>query len=506
MSRQDPAESATMKAPAVEKVIIVGGGISAWTAAVAIGQAFAEQKLRLTLVDTGVAETEALATHPQSLAFLNSLGLNEIELVKKARASFRLGTLFNTWNHPRHEYLQPFGSHGGPLGHVSFQHFAIKRHLLGGSGAFEDYSLGAVAARAGKFRHPESNPQSIFSTLAYAHHIGRQDLEQLLAERAQQLGVKMVRGAVEDVSLDADSGFVSSVLLDSGERLAAELFVDCSGPKATLIGQALGQDFDDWSKWFAADKVIRCTTPLAVRLEPYTTVTGHERGWLRQVALQNEVQAEFHFSSQDLDEHQTTQALASALQGQAPGEFETSDVTHGLRGQPWFRNCVAFGEAAGRVEPLDISNLALVFNAIQRFLGLFPDRSCSPLLARRFNRLTRWEFENLRDLSLLRYQAVERDDAALWSQWRNQPLPDSLRRKMSLFQSNGQIAYREQEVFFEPYQAAAFIGLEKWPDSYDPFLDTFDFDELTQRFDGMKRMIRETVAQMPSHHALFRRT
>jgi tryptophan halogenase len=98
---------------------------------------------------------------------------------------------------------------------------------------------------------------------------------------------------------------------------------------------------------------------------------------------------------------------------------------------------------------------------------------------------------------------VARDDAALWSQWRNQPLPDSLRRKMSLFQSNGQIAYREQEVFFEPYQAAAFIGLEKWPDSYDPFLDAFDFEELTQRFDGMKRMIQETVAQMPSHHALF---
>jgi tryptophan halogenase len=492
-----------MNAPAIEKVIIVGGGISGWTAAVAIGQAFAEQKLQLTLLDTGAAETEALATHPQSLAFLSNLGLNEIELVKKARASFRLGTLFDAWNHPRHQYLQPFGSHGGPLGQVSFQHFAIKRRLLGDSGAFEDYSLGAVAARAGKFRHPESNPQSIFSTLAYAHHIGRQDLEQLLAERAQQLGVKVVRGAVEDVALDADSGFIASVLLDSGERLAGELFIDCSGPQATLIGQALGQGLDDWSKWFATDRVIRCSAPQAVPREPYTRVTGHERGWLRQVPLQNEVQAEFHFSSQDLNEDQASEALAKALQDQAPGAFETSDVIHGLRDQPWFKNCVAFGEAAGRVEPLDVSNLALVFNAVQRFLGLFPDRSCSPLLARRFNRLTRWEFENLRDLSLLRFQAVARDDAALWSQWRNQPLPDSLRRKMSLFQSNGQIAYREQEVFFEPYQAAAFIGLEKWPDSYDPFLDAFDFEELTQRFDGMKRMIQETAAQMPSHHALF---
>lgn len=492
-----------MQAPAIEKVIIVGGGISGWTAAVAIGQAFAEQNLQLTLVDTGVAETEALATHPQSLAFLHNLGLTEVELVKKARASFRLGTLFNAWNHPKHQYMHPFGSHGGPLGHVSFQHLAIKRHLLGDSVAFEDYSLGAVAARAGKFRHPENNPQSIFSTLAYAHHIGRQDLEQLLAERAQQLGVKVVKGAVEDVTLDTDSGFISSVLLDSGERLAAELFIDCSGRQATLIGQALEQDFDDWSKWFATDKVLRCTAPQAAPREPYTTVSGHERGWLRQVPLQDEVQAEFYFSSQDLNEDQAQQALASALHGQAPGDFEASDISHGLRDQPWFRNCVAFDEAAGRVEPLDISNLALVFNAVQRFLGLFPDRSCSPLLARRFNRLTRWEFENLRDLSLLRYQAVERDDAALWSQWRNEPLPDSLRRKMSLFQSNGQIAYREQEVFFEPYQAAAFIGLEKWPDSYDPFLDAFDFEELTQRFDGMKRMIRETVAQMPSHHALF---
>src|SRR5205823_3311773 len=54
-------------------------------------------------------------------------------------------------------------------------------------------------------------------------------------------------------------------------------------------------------------------------------------------------------------------------------------IRQGRWSQPWLRNCVAIGDAAVGVEPLEWTNLHLAHGAIDRIVSMMPDRDFSPV-------------------------------------------------------------------------------------------------------------------------------
>ena len=72
-----------------------------------------------------------------------------------------------------------------------------------------------------------------------------------------------------------------------GQRIAGDLFVDCSGFVSLLIGKALGEPFQDWSKWLPCDRAaaMPCRTETAVT--PYTSVIAMDSGWRWRIPLQH---------------------------------------------------------------------------------------------------------------------------------------------------------------------------------------------------------------------------
>ena len=74
----------------------------------------------------------------------------------------------------------------------------------------------------------------------------------------------------------------------------------------------------------------------------------------------------------------------------------------GRRVAPWQGNCVAIGEAAGFVEPLESTALHFTQSMIVRFLNLFPTR-VPDVEPHEYNRLVRNELERARDLAIAHY-------------------------------------------------------------------------------------------------------
>src|SRR3546814_16001767 len=86
---------------------------------------------------------------------------------------------------------------------------------------------------------------------------------------------------------DGDSGDVAAILLDSGETIAGDLFIDCTGFRALLIGQTLGVDYEDWTHLLPCDRAIAvATAPLA---DPplFTRATARQAGWQWRIPLQH---------------------------------------------------------------------------------------------------------------------------------------------------------------------------------------------------------------------------
>lgn len=175
----------------------------------------------------------------------------------------------------------------------------------------------------------------------------------------------------------------------------------------------------------------------------------------------------------------------------------------GMRRKAWQRNCVAIGLSGGFLEPLESTSIHLVQTAIMRLLAFFPTAQPSQVDIDEYNRLSRAEFEHVRDFIILHYHATRRTDAPLWEYCRTMPIPASLMHKIDLYQAHGRITDEGNPIFSESNWVQVMWGQGLRPRGYHPVVDVIDLDDLTTYFNSVRQAIAATVYAMPTHQAFL---
>ncbi len=486
----------------VRKIVIVGGGTAGWMAAAALSRIIGGLPgLKITLVESEAIGTVGVgeATIPQIVGFNRLLGIDEAEFVRETHATYKLGIEFVDWLRIGHRYVHPFGSYGLDMLGIEFQHFWLRARALGDESALDAYSIAAMAAKAGKMAWPRPDqPTSPLSRLSYAFQFDAARYARFLRARAEAQGVVRVEGRITTVTQHPETGFVTHVTLDRGDCIEGELFLDCSGFRSLLLGEALGVPFVDWSAWLPCDRAIAIPCELGGNREPLTRSTARPAGWQWRIPLQHRIGNGHVYSSAHMDDDSALALLLANLDGKPLAEPNRLRFTAGHRARLWDRNVIALGLAGGFLEPLESTAIHLVQSGIARLMALFPRTTFSQPEIDRFNFESVRDYVDIRDFLVLHYRATERTDSDFWRYCRQLEPPPGLAEKLMLFESSGRVYREHNELFTETSWLSVMAGQGVSPQSFHPVSLLFDDDETRRRVGHIREVVMAAVGQMPT--------
>jgi tryptophan halogenase len=478
----------------IKKVVIAGGGTAGWMTAAALTKLLGKN-LDVVLVESDDIGTVGVgeATIPTLHIFHRLLNINESEVMAATNATFKLGIQFENWKTPGEDYIHSFGFLGKDCWACGFQHFWVKGKQKGIATEIGDYCVEHLGARQGRFAVLPNQD------LNHAYHMDASLYAKFLRRLSEQHGIKRIEGKIREVQQHTD-GNIRALLLESGELVEGDLFIDCTGFRALLIEQTLNTGFEDWSHWLPCDSAYAVQTKTTQEPVAYTRAIARDAGWQWKIPLQSRVGNGLVFCSKFMSDAEAKQTLIDTVEGEMLFEPRLIKFKTGTRRQHWNKNCVAIGLSSGFLEPLESTSIHLIHRSIIRLLQMFPSNGIVSADVAEFNRQTKIEMDNIRDFIILHYKVTQRTDTRFWRYCKDMDVPDTLTHRIELFKQSGKVYKFAQELFGESSWLQVMIGQGLMPEQYHPIVDLMPDSELNDFLMSIKHNVKRTVSQFPTHH------
>lgn len=488
----------------LQRIVIVGDGVAAWMAAAALARTVRLNDYSIRVIGGGECDddlaplTTADATLPSPSHEHGSIELDEDRLVAESGAAFTFGIALSGWSTPGATYFHPFGSVGAALGPLPFHHLVMRLRREGIPMRLADYSLAALAAQAGRFARPDGNPRSVLSTCRYGVHLDCAALRDRLRQEAEVAGIVREPTRFSQVE-HASDGSIAAVTTGDRQRVEGDLFIDCTGVAARLIGSIPEAGWRDWSAWLPCNRVLAAMIDSARAPPPYSHAEAHSAGWIRHLPMQGRTFLAGYWSADVSSEEGVLERLREAAGRSGLFNAQSATLRLGRRRQAWHRNCVALGSAAALIDPVGVTHLHLLRSAIERLMKLLPgDRLCAAEAAE-YNRLTEMQLDRARDFATLHYKLNGRSGEAFWDACRAMDVPSSLEYKMTLYRSRGRIAMYDEEPLEDVSWANLYDEHGVRPQSYSPIADGFAVAELKAYAERARAIMIDELGRMPRH-------
>ena len=438
-----------------KRVLVVGGGSSGWTAAAYLNAALnigGQKVADISLVESpdvpriGVGE----ATVPYIKQCLNVIGIDELDFMKAVDGTFKQSIRYVNWlENDGKFYHHPFSRYGARLSNDAGRRWLMSNRSIPFVNTTSAQPVLCEMGVAPKMYKKAADG----IPLTYAFHMNALKFADYLRDFSTARGVKHYLDHVTDVDMH-ENGNIAAVQTKSGQRLEADLFVDCTGFAARLIKDKLGVSFEDCSQWLICDRAVTMHVPYEHHypgyVRPYTTATALSSGWVWEIPLQTTRSLGYVYSSahiSDDDAEKELRAFEGVHSESLPSRIVKFQV--GRRQQPWAANCVAIGLSGGFIEPLESTGLYLSQVASDLLAEHFPTTDDMAPLAFRFNRIMANRFYEILDFINMHYCLTRRADSEFWREiGRPERLNDRLRAKLDYWRIKPPSASDFADQFF----------------------------------------------------------
>jgi hypothetical protein len=445
--------------------------------------------IRITLAEFGDTSGTDLfygsVSAPSAYAFNLSSGLSEPKLLLESDTAFSWGTKYVQWAAGSRSWIQCFHLALPVIDGVLFHHYLAQQ----GDTQLDRYLVPAAAARKGVFVHPPQRPgqqaQQPLARAEYGYQFDPASYAGLFQSSTERARVRQVDG--ELAAVERGENGIASIRLGDGQTLAADLFIDCTGPEASLL-TSFGQSPAGGRRLRAA----LTKRPVAQLGPPLREVVPGEYGWRSETPLQG--------STARLTVYDP-ESESDALSAHGSPPERSAEATLGRRAEAWSGNCVAIGQAAGVVEPLTPAPLMLLERDIERLLSLIPF-SCEMSVERReFNRRFAEDHDHAGLFTRALFETDGLPDTPYWRAARAEPVDEKLARKLELFEDRGFLVAYDLEPFHPEDWTILHNGMGRRPDRHDRSADRAQPDRVRSFLANMKREVDKAVEGLPSHAA-----
>ena len=487
----------------VSHVAVVGADSAAWIAACALRRAFRHRELAVTVVDVAEASRPRVRwTLPSQRGMHAMLGINESEFMAATGATYRLASEHRGWQGEGSRFMHAHGELGSDLSGTPFYKYLLNEAIEGRPASGDDFSVATLAARQGRFARPIGEGDALTASFTYGFHLEEPAYGEFLRQHAAKLGIKTIDEVLIEVELSG-SGDIAALHLANDQRVVADLYLDCSGPQAAVIGRLTAGERDDWTQWLPCDRLLSGVMPAHPSAPALTQTTATAAGWLWRAPTAAHTHAGYVYCSRFLDDDTARGALSAALSGVA--DLRVENLRAGRRLNPWVRNCVAIGAAAIELEPLIGADLHGAQLGISALIELFPVGSGSAVEAAEYNRVMHEYGDGLRDFTLAHYHLGAARAGALWNAIRATPLPPRLAHKIDLFSANGRIHMYDFESFEETDWAWLFMGARQVPSALELQIHARVAQIRPEQVAPLREYVQRLVQSMPPHMEFVRR-
>jgi len=449
----------------IQRIVIVGGGTAGWLTAALIAakhQSRMPGGFSVTLVESpttpivGVGE----GTWPTLRSTLKKIGVSETAFFRECDAAFKQGAKFARWTTGADDdaYYHPLMLPQG------FEQLNLVPHWLS---RHHGESFCDAVCPQGKICDDGLAPKAITTpeyqgAANYAYHLDAGKFAPFLQRHCtEKLGVRHVLADVRKVEM-ADDGDIAAVVTEQAGPIEGDLFVDCTGFRALLIGDALGVPFHGCSDVLFCDTALAVQVPYEGEAAPvatHTISTAQSAGWIWDVGLPSRRGTGYVYSSSHISDEAAEAEFRRYLGPAGEGlTVRKIPIRSGHRETTWKRNCVAVGLAAGFLEPLESSAIVLIELSAKLIAEQMPvNRQIMDVVAKRFNATTEYRWGRIIDFLKLHYVLTHRTDSDFWrDNVRPESIPERLQELLLLWTYQPPWFHDEFDRVEEVFPAASY--------------------------------------------------
>jgi tryptophan halogenase len=511
-----------------KSIVIVGGGSSGWMTAATLISHYPEYSI--TLVESpdiptiGVGES----TQQRILTWLKSIDANIDDFMVDTDASYKLSIRFKNFHRKKDEgFHYPFGKPYFGDAQFGWQDWFIKKTLSPETPVTdfaETYFPQMEIVNQNKYTLNRSKSVAEFDgDKDYALHFNATKFAGWLREKFSiPKGVKRIEATVSEVKTD-DNG-VSSLLLDNGQEISADLYIDCTGFKA-LLANAIGEvEFIDMSEKLPCNKAWAVQIPykdVEKELENYTNCTALGYGWVWNTPLYSRIGTGYVYSDKFTTDEEALEEFKAHLCSdemvvpRTPEDikdlkFNQVRFKTGRMSEVWNKNVITIGLSAGFIEPLESNGLHTTHEYLITLLKLIDKDLNNQPTKDIFNAACKKIFDSFFPFVEIHYIYSERKDTEFWRYMTSRKFLESHTSEMAASFAGYISGFSPQNLGVSCVMVGHEVfplnktSLRLWDWTQDQDVHTvaagFEF-----RSNKSKKEWKEAVSELPSHYQYLKK-